>query len=375
MFLFGAYFKDEKELKFERIRFQLNNFHTWINNFGLKNINHDLKNRSIDVSYSAPDSIEFDISDHLSGKIDFKYSIPFSASDHKFIVEQETTINLSSKKDKISFTQCIHEITYFQHFITLAMFEGTYPLSVTLNNSDYHDKTKDSKKPIDIGLFFIPAFNYIEARNNFPWDYLFSFKDIKEEFSIVIKNWYRHREQLESIIFLLMDSYYQETFNENNFLNISQAIESFHRRFINNRVLSKEDYEKKISEIVENVPLIHQDWLKEKLHFSNSPTLKDRLEDLINNNKINFIEEIIPDKPKFIKKVRDTRNYYTHYSTELKRKALFGNDLFFAAMKLKIVLISHVLLKIGFSIEMIDSLLSKKKYRLFFGLFSKNNHI
>src|SRR5690606_30630984 len=111
---------------------------------------------------------------------------------------------------------------------------------------------------------------------------------------------------------------------ENSFLNIAQAVETFHRRFRNNLVLPKDEYEKKKRDIMGAVPIEHKDWLKDKLNFANELTLHQRLEQMLSEFSNQTLNTVIKNRVEFIRDIKNSRNYYTHYDSKLKTKAKNG---------------------------------------------------
>ena len=180
-------------------------------------------------------------------------------------------------------------------------------------------------------------------------------------------------KEIEPIINLFLESFYSinEKFNENKFLNMIHALETFHRRLRKNNVLNKKDFKLKISSILFAVPEEQKDWLKERLNFANEPTLNSRLTELISEIiDYKIIQKIIVNENIFIKQIRDTRNYYTHYNSSLEKKALKGSNLYYSTMKLRVILIIHLLLLLGLKKEAIEKIIERNEHKYFSNLFN-----
>ena len=150
---------------------------------------------------------------------------------------------------------------------------------------------------------------------------------------------------------------------ESKFLNIAQAAESYHRRRCKNEVLPKPEHDARIKAILSNTPEEYKKWLREKLNFSNEPTLQDRLMDLLDKTK-KVMNPLVKDHAKFAKKVRDTRNYFTHWNTDLQDKAAQGEELFRITQTLLFMLQACLLMELGCTPERCAELISKnKKYQ------------
>ena len=107
---------------------------------------------------------------------------------------------------------------------------------------------------------------------------------------------------------------------ENQFLNLVQAIESYHRRQIKNHVLPKDEHKNRLEIVLDSVPGEYKEWLKDKLQHSNEPTLKERLIELFESIP-EIINELIKDKEAFATQINNARNYFTHHDESLKKKA------------------------------------------------------
>ncbi|GAH56934.1 unnamed protein product, partial [marine sediment metagenome] len=140
--------------------------------------------------------------------------------------------------------------------------------------------------------------------------------------------------------------------------------ESYHRRTRKNDVINKSEHKKRIKSIIDSAPEEHKDWLKERLDFSNEPTLKQRIGELTHNGDdywIFFRGKI--ERKKFLKDVKNTRNYFIHYNKSLKDKALNGEELDLACIYLKNIIEYHLLREIGFSSKSIRPKIVKELNR------------
>jgi len=88
-----------------------------------------------------------------------------------------------------------------------------------------------------------------------------------------------------------------------------------------NYELPEEEHAKRLEEIIKAAPSQHKEWLKNKLAYSNEPSLRKRLKEIFNEIRDVIPKEIFPDEEYFIGKVVDTRNYLTHYDKRLKEIA------------------------------------------------------
>jgi hypothetical protein len=118
------------------------------------------------------------------------------------------------------------------------------------------------------------------------------------------------------------------------------------------------EHKRRLEQIYERVPEQHLKWLKEQLAFSHEISFKNRIKDLCNKFQP-IISPLTKNPNKFAAKVRDTRNYYTHYNQSLKSKAAKQNELFRLSQILNFLLQSCLLTELGFTSELCQSLISK----------------
>ena len=138
------------------------------------------------------------------------------------------------------------------------------------------------------------------------------------------------------------------------FLNIVQALETFHSRFF---------YEDKKKKYVESVmqrfsgSIIFGE-LKGKLlsdtqmdENCNYIILVSRLNDLLIGNYNTLFIDYWRCEDDYAQKIADTRHYYTHYGKSKEKKALKGDELKDAIFVLSRLLENHICLILGIDIE------------------------
>jgi len=106
-------------------------------------------------------------------------------------------------------------------------------------------------------------------------------------------------------------------------------------------------------------------WLNDQFKFGNNLYLHSRLSELVSKYSNRIIDKIITDKELFIKQVKHSRNYYTHFSEKGKKNALKGQELFFLSEKLKVLLVCAILMEVGFTKEKLTKLLDNIKWKNF----------
>jgi hypothetical protein len=108
------------------------------------------------------------------------------------------------------------------------------------------------------------------------------------------------------------------------------------------------------------VPEEYKPWLKQQIAWSNELSLKQRLEELYDHAEI-VLKHLVVNRDAFIKRVRDTRNYYTHYSASLRKKAADGIELHWITEVLRYVISFSLLYELDFEPEKIEKLLLRNR--------------
>jgi ApeA N-terminal domain 1 len=166
---------------------------------------------------------------------------------------------------------------------------------------------------------------------------LVNLQDIKSNFQLYMDKWFEKSKLLQPVIDLYLNTLnYKEMSIERHFLNLVQALESYHIRTRNNYVTEPKKHRLKIQTILDSVPEEYRSWLRERLNFSHEPTLQDSSLDLVSDKEDIFLFFNGYEEAKsFIKKVKHTRNYHTHYDLKLEKKALKGEELNFVCLILR----------------------------------------
>lgn len=356
--LVGGHFYSKSEIVFDEISIEYHNLSEWLNIDGIDQ--KEGSNKEFHLHYKLPAEIKFKINDY-DARFEF-FAQTKSADIENFSLIQKVEFSLK-KQNTISIFDILRQSLIFQGFITFGSFQSCYPLRITLKNENSFEIHHKHKIYNEIELYYKSKVRKIQKSKK-SFEFLFTYQDAQENFQEIINNWYKYDSEIEPIIYLFLNSFYTHDtiFSENKFLEIIHALETFHRRTYKNEVISKSEYSKKKKTILESVPLEYREWLQGKLNFGNEPSLHERLVELLSEiEEFTLLEEIITNKDEFIKNVKDSRNYYTHYDKRTEKKALKGSDLYYLTTKLRIVLIIHLLILLGIDKNKVASILQKLK--------------
>lgn len=151
-----------------------------------------------------------------------------------------------------------------------------------------------------------------------------------------------------------------------------QAIEVFHRRTSSATVMPTKEFEVFVKGLVEAIPTDAcgpmRDRLKALYTYCNEPSLGQRLKAIIADLTDAFQEAPAGFDKAFMRKLVDTRNYYTHFSTELRDKTLDGEGMYWASRRIILLLTLMFLQRLGVAANDIAPLL--KRHQEFATLWS-----
>lgn len=348
--LVGKHFRTKLEIGFRKVTFKTFNLFNWLNTSGIKT---DFGKGVYSISYAQPEEINFDLSNKCKGNITFISPYSSAFSEHQIKIEEDCQVCLSYKK-KIPFQDIIRDINIFNGFVTLNSLEQSYSFDISFDGS------LPNVPPERIQCWYNNSFYSSKYKNRTAGEFLISYSDIKQDFSLIISTWYSKYIEIMPVFNLLLYSFKERLmFKEEKFMDIVRGLETFHRRTEKNVRMQEEDYKNLISE-VDKTSLSNElkKILSARLKYGNEPFLRERLTELI-------AKYSPPDFKKetgkgFIMAVVVSRNYYTHYDPSLEKDALKGNKLYHAYYNLLALLTSCILKYIGIDKHIIDEAIKDK---------------
>lgn len=186
----------------------------------------------------------------------------------------------------------------------------------------------------------LPIYNSSQWEYNFTLAQLLPEKDINKELTL-----------LEPVFNLYLSLFkYTDMPPEMIFLNIVQALETFHARFFYDN--SKDKYFASVIErfgSCQNYPDIEKLLLCDTQKDKNCKyiILVSRLNDLLIGKNDGLFRDYYVTDAGFAQTVADTRHYYTHYGKSKEKKALKGDKLIDVIGILALLLEYNVCLKLG----------------------------
>ncbi|WP_338592047.1 HEPN domain-containing protein [Paenibacillus sp. Y5S-9] len=355
----GCHFNSKEEVKIDTLEVEYSNLNDWIMRHGFR-FETNFDEKSIVINYILPKPIEVLKTEKYCLSLTFKATPPT-----QYIVQsevsmvQKTAFLIESESLKLEeYLLLSHDI---ENFFTLSM--------ITKQKLAFPTKMTGISNGKQIQLYF--KLSSKDDREISSYDMLFTYPDVKDMFGQLILNWLEKGEIIKPVSSLFLELVQRpQLIPEKKFLNIINALEVFHRRTREGTEFPKEDHRKRLDSIYETLNgNEHLEWLKSKLHFSNEISLKKRIHQLLTGFPL--IEEYLGEgKDIFVKKVVNTRNFYTHYDINSEKKALKRMDLHNVTQELKILTLACLLHEIGFDEETVNTQIIK--YSRSIGIILKN---
>ncbi len=352
----GAHFSEPSQIRFHSADLQYSELSEWVGLSGFKT-EHAFEEEGLrqhGVKYTAPKEVTITTK---KGTLSIRFTFQSSGDRLREVkLGQTVWISIDAQEELSVDDWHAQFITPLQNFLTLATDKPNsivdafvYSKLKTLTMTD----DEVIERPIHV--IYRTAYRGAEhGQRLFPGDMLFTFNDIANRFPAIIDRWLEISTELDSICNLFFSvQHAPNMYMEQKFLSIVQAVESYHRRRIRNHELSEEEHRARLTSITSATPAKHREWLNRRLLYSNEPSLRERLKELI--DLMDGVElptnAVTTTKEAFIQKVLDTRNFLVHYDPSLKRRSAEGHTLYLITQVLSLLLECCFLRELGYTPE------------------------
>lgn len=346
--LSGIGLEDQSAPSFHKVQYTLSNIIAWGNESAyIIGENYELISKPDDVRKPIFSGEDVTITYIVRGTI-----LPIV--DHELLnetisLEQHGVIEICLKSEKpLHHFNIIFE--QLRRLIEIASFrkinvEKVYAYS---NNILYSIGDKTIERAVDIYGINILENKVDENPPSHPWKWI-ALQELIDHNSIAL--YFEKQDKLAPIIELFLEPFYADNCSETRvFLNIVQALETYHSRFVTN---SLDDYKVRVKSLTECLPASNAKQQKKFLLAKSKYfiTLESRMADLLlANHKIYFDTGEIKHID-FPSVVAHTRNYYIHYDESIKtqHRVFSEEELQFYNRSLLQILEYYILLELGFS--------------------------
>ncbi|WP_316740637.1 HEPN domain-containing protein [Pedobacter antarcticus] len=325
LMLYGdAHYKAFDEQKFKILGVHIPSFDSWISSNSFKKAaNKD----GFSIEYQKPDKLNIVLNDSLDLSIDFECFEPSTEKRNKIKLHQFALVNFISKDaEGMNLEELLKYLLYFQQLVSFLSRDGANVSAARVYTTvEHYEKNKFLGTMVYGGTPF-NKFEYpIQERSR---KYIVNRADVNDKLETFFKNWFSFAAQTQHILKLIfLDYFYRGAFDENNFLNLIRVLEIYHIYKFPGKPMPDADFKQKLVNIIAGVPDEYKIEVKEYLAFKNELTLDQRLTKLFSEVVENKIGLDYSYDDEFKRKVKQSRNYYTHYNPNLRGKAAKGNEL------------------------------------------------
>lgn len=333
----GYHFYSEEELEFDKFNIEIPNLVGWLNIRTV--INENINNETHYILRRA-DELEFHINENMLLKIEPASN--WSWNNYKTTLQETVLLKIESVNERIKLSEFYKVLRHLIKFFVFIQTNDPVIESITLRNKELVEHVGGKEHTPHLELFLSPIkLSKLSSVYNVYLDY----KDISEHFEEVLQKWFNH--EITSQIELLLTKTFVPNLNiENHFLNVCFGIESFHRKFINNRNFTEEEFSERIEYVKTNIPdKTYQKWITEKLQFANEPSFRQRLKSF--NDQFSLFVE---NPSHLIGRIVETRNYFVHRS-KMSKKVLSNAELIYVTRYVEIILKTKLLEYLGLTID------------------------
>ncbi|MEO8514793.1 MAG: HEPN domain-containing protein [Ignavibacteria bacterium] len=346
------HFHKTEDIKFNKMSIEINHLYEWAGISGFNDLPNYFKGSGeINIKYINPKASELFSFNGFSLMIitNNSLTIPFVQNELQL---KEKTYLVIENNEATTFYEFHKIINIFTHFLNFVTLKPNYELSILAFSMPYSNLREDGIEvptpPVEI--FFKKPF-IKDSKKLDIYEILFRYNDDKDKIRNVLLEWFKNYQNYRQIFILFSSSLYNEnTYNEHQFLSLVQCLEIFHRiKYEQTKTATKElpdsEFELRKKQILTSVTTLWKDWIKRKL--TNYSTLRERLFDIINESE--YILKDFFDIDKFINRTVKTRNYITHYSSEINEMVLENSEMAIYTEKLKLILTVSILSELGFN--------------------------
>lgn len=218
--------------------------------------------------------------------------------------------------------------------------------------------------------WFYDQINEVEIKEKIrPYDFTIKYSEISELFPCIVNNWFEKESYLDVVYDLFTDEFYKTMNLTSTFLNYVQAIEVYHRRSYDGKIIDETDYnvfQDMMREFIENeAPQELKPKLLSSLPYGNERTLSYRIKDLARGlqpeTKLLLFNSSKSVPARLFLRIVDTRNYLTHYDPNNKN-IIETEDRYYAIQILKAFMTVLLFKELGMNEDFILNKLSQVRH-------------
>lgn len=354
----GAHFDRPEEMRFHKVALEYSYLSDWVCASGFE---WSVGSPDIEMTFRPPQARRAKIA---QGELTIGFGFGTSGDWLTTLqIRQSVLIELDKTKER-PFREWQSHVTYpLQNLMTLATGRPNAVTGLYLQSSGKTvPRATGEKIEVPIRVVYHPVYAELRGRERLlPNDMVFTFQDVEDRWADAIQRWLCVSEELRSVFDLFFSTEYQpEMYLDQRFLNVSFAVETYHRQRIRNAALPEDAHKTREEAILEKCPEEYKDWLRKRLRYSNEPDFKDRIVETVERWK-EIMLPLIGNVAGYAQKVADTRNFLVHHDSRLRKKAARRRELFRSLTALRFLMRACLLDEIGLPRERIIGVIQRNR--------------
>jgi hypothetical protein len=240
-------------------------------------------------------------------------------------LEQNAALHLRFTR-RVSLEEVFERVGHIRNFLSLAVGRPVAVLSVTGYQDDYADER--TKLPIPIELFWgIPHNPDPPEKPRDPREMLFTLPEASPDISKVMRSWFAKQARLRPVFNLFFGMlYHPDMYSDVRFLMFAQAVETYGYR--------------RRRKVVER-------------------PFADQVKDVLGNCRTVSRKIVGDDEDAWVKWLKVTRDFYTHYNPKKEKAAAKDAGRFLLTVQLRAIIEMSLLRELGFTPRAIDQILDR----------------
>lgn len=321
---------------------------------------HDLKNRRVTIVADKPPETHF--AEHADFKVTTVGSI-YSSNEPAthYTLDHYSQLGIEPPSPK-SLNWHLSRAVRLQELASLCSGHHLTMLGFELQGPE--EKIGDTARPVEVHFYSALANDDTERRPRHETP-LISGPELISFNADAVQSWFDQYEIFNPAIAL----FFTVTGQKQMFTNIRlllaiQALEVFHRRTTSDGVMDDQEFDAFYSKLVAAIPDPENKRMKEKLlgtcRYLNELSLGQRLRAIVADLTASFGHTPPAFSKRNIRKLVDTRNYYTHFSKDLESKGTKGGgEMYWASRRIVLLLSLLFLQRLGVTAAELTRLLER----------------
>lgn len=364
LILRGAHYELDEEVVFDELSVAYTQLDAWVTTSGFdREPRGDEEQRGIDISFREPEPIAVELPD-ATVEIRFGWSLKDASPHRPELTLRQRSGFLIRFEHAMPVEETLDYVYQLRNFVGLGVGQPLAPTAISgfvlpPEGAAADPVTRVEPRKLRVDLFYrlarMPA-----VKERHPAQMLFTLPDARERLQDLLAQWFDKQQLLRPVFDLYFAAVYNpHAYLEQRFLTLMQAIETYHRRTSGATELPPDEHARRFEEIVAATPEEYREWLQSKLRHSNELWLQRRLEDVLARCPT-VVDKLVRVRS-FTHRVRDARNYLTHYDPALEARAARGIDLYPLTVQLQALIEMCLLLELGFDCDQIDGFFARAR--------------